>query len=156
MIADIEFRTVDTEKPMEWRTFLRIFWDIPLSQNRYFTPRSDEFVDQWMESARETETERNTFSGVALHDGTIVGIHLIRTYEEYERLGAHIAGLWVHPDYRRRGIAGRLKELGEAWAHEVGAEFLNTNVQVGNEEMLRINEVRGFVPFRISMRKDLR
>jgi|SRR5271157_5666586 len=108
-----------------------------------------------MQSARAEETDLNTFSGIALHRYAIVGVHILRAYEEYERLGAHITGLWVHEGYRGIGIARRLKDNGEAWARRVGEEFLNTNVQVENAEVLRINEKAGFTVFRLNMRKDL-
>jgi GNAT superfamily N-acetyltransferase len=32
-----------------------------------------------------------------------------------------VHGLWVHPDYRKQGIATRLKRLGEEWAEKMGA-----------------------------------
>ena len=142
--------------PDEHRAWFRLFWDIPIDLNRYFTRRSDEFVYDWMVSARAKETDLNTFSGIALYDQAIIGVLLLRIFEEYERLGAHIAGLWVHQDYRGVGVGRTLKENGEAWAREAGAEFLNTNVQVENARMRRINQEAGFTPFRLNMRKDLR
>jgi len=154
-IAEIEFRTVRVADVAEYRAYLRIFWDIPLGLNRYFTQRSDEFIDDWMRSARSRETDLNTFSGIALHQSAIVGVHILRIYEEYERRGAHIAGLWVRDGYRGLGIARTLKEDGEAWARRVGAAFLNTNVHVENTEMARFNEKAGFKVFRLNMRKDL-
>lgn len=84
-----------------------------------------------------------------------MGLHLLRFFEETEGPAAHIAGLWVHPDYRRIGIARRLKADGEAWARGVGARFLNTNVVPENAAMLRLNEAEGFRVFRFNMRKDL-
>jgi len=153
--ADVEFRTVRVGDDAEYRAYLRLFWDIPIGLNRYFTRRSDEFIEDWMRSARTNETDLNTFSAIALHRGAIVGLHILRIYEEYERRGAHIAGLWVSEGYRGIGIARRLKENGEAWARRVGAEFLNTNVNVEHSQMLRINEMAGFRPFRLNMRKDL-
>ena len=74
---------------------------------------------------------------------------------EYEGPAAHIAGLWVHPDYRRLGIARRLKSDGEDWARSVGARFLNTNLEAENEGMLRLDQEQGFRVFRLNMRKDL-
>lgn len=154
-ISEIEFRTVRVDDPAEHRAYLRLFWDIPLALDRYFKRRSDEFVEEWMESARAKETELDTFSGIALHRDEIVGVHILRVFEEYERLGVHIAGLWVREGYRGIGIARRLKEDGEVWARRLGAAFLNTNVQAGNERMLGINEKAGFAVYRLNMRKDL-
>ena len=154
-LETIEFRTVRREGDAEFLAYQRLFWDLPLSQNPYFERRTDEFVESWARSARERETPDNTFSGIALHGEKIVGLHLLRFYEEYEGPAAHIAGLWVHPDYRRIGIARRLKIDGEAWARSVGARFLNTNVMPENAAMLRLNQAEGFHVFRLNMRKDL-
>jgi GNAT superfamily N-acetyltransferase len=155
-ITEIEFRAVRADDPAEYRAYLRLFWDIPLGLDRYFTRRTDAFVEEWMQSARARETDSNTFSGIALHRKNTVGVHILRAFEEYERLGAHIAGLWVREECRGIGIARRLKQGGEAWARRVGAEFLNTNVQTENERMLRINERAGFTVVRLNMRKGLR
>lgn len=154
--AEIEFRAVRVADPAEHRAYLRLFWDIPLGLDRYFTRRTDEYLDDWMKSARARETDLNTHSGIALCRGEIVGVHVLRTSEEYERLGVHIAGLWVREEFRSIGIARRLKQDGESWARRVGAEFLNTNVHRTNEAMLRINEKAGFTVFRLNLRKDLR
>jgi GNAT superfamily N-acetyltransferase len=151
----IEFRTVRQEDDAEFLAYLRLFWDHPLGQNPYFKQRTDAFVERWARSARERETSDNTFSGIALHGEEIVGLHLLRLYDEYEGPAAHIAALWVHPDYRRIGIARRLKLKGEVWARIVGAKFLNTNVTPENDAMLRLNEDHGFRVFRLNMRKDL-
>jgi GNAT superfamily N-acetyltransferase len=66
-----------------------------------------------------------------LHLGAIVGVHILRIYEEYERRGAHVAGLWVSEGYRGIGIARRLKENGEAWGRRVGPSF-STQTSMSN------------------------
>jgi GNAT superfamily N-acetyltransferase len=154
-LSDIEFRTLDYSDDAETRAYLRLLWDIPLEQNAYFTRRSEAFLEEWMQSARTTEDTSNTYSGIALHRAEIVGVHVVRRYVEYEQVGAHIAGLWVHPSYRRQGIAGVLKENGEAWARSIGAVFLNTNVHAENERMLAMNVRAGFAVFRYNLRKRL-
>lgn len=154
-LGDIEFRTLDYANDAEMRAYLRLFWDLPLEHNEYFTRRSEAFLDDAIRKARETENPANTFSGIALHRGEIVGLHILHRYEEWEQVGAHIAGLWVHPDYLRLGIARTLKAQGENWARSVGATFINTNVHPGNRRMLEINERAGFSLFRYNLRKRL-
>jgi RimJ/RimL family protein N-acetyltransferase len=85
----------------------------------------------------------------------MVGLHILRRFEEWEQVGVHIAGLWVDEEYRGRGIARELKRRGEDWARSVGATFVNTNVQSQNERMLAINERAGFSVFRYNLRKRL-
>lgn len=154
-LRDIEFRTLDYSNDAEMRTYLRLFWDIPLQHNEYFTRRSDEFLTDYMETARRTETPENTFSGIALFGIEIVGLHIVRRFEEWEQIGAHIVALWVHPDYRGIGIARKFKTDGENWARSVGATFMNSNIHPGNRRMLAIAEQAGFSLFRFNMRKRL-
>jgi len=155
ILAEIEFRRLNYADEAEVRAYIRLFWEIPLEHNEYFVARSEEFLANWFRTACKTETPETTFSGIALHHGQIIGIHLLRRFEEFETVGAHIAGLWVHPDYRGQGIARTLKSQGEAWARSVGATFLNTNVHPQNARMLAINEEAGFSLFRLNLRKRL-
>ena len=154
-LDDISFRTLDYSSDLEVRNYLRLFWDIPLENNEYFTRRSESFVEDWVQSARSTEDASNTFPGIALHGPDIVGVHIARRFEEWEQVGVHIAGLWVHPAYRGLGIARVLKANGENWARSVGATFMNTNVQAENQRMLSVNEKAGFTLFRYNLRKRL-
>ena len=108
-----------------------------------------------MHSARENENAKNTFSGIALHGKEMVGVHIVRRFDEWEQVGVHIAGLWVDPSYRGLGIARVLKANGENWARSVGATFMNTNVQAENHRMLSINEQAGFTLYRYNLRKRL-
>jgi len=154
-LQDIEFRTLNYSSDVEMRTYLRLFWDILLVHNEYFTRRSEAFLTDYMETARRTETPANTFSGIALHHGKIAGLHIVRRFEEWEQIGAHIVALWVHPAYRKIGIARKLKTDGESWAKSVGATFMNTNIHAGNRRMLELSEQAGFSLFRLNMRKRL-
>jgi len=154
-LDEIEFRTLDYTNDAEIRAYLRLFWDLPLEHNEYFTLRSETFLDDAVRSARATERPTTTFSGIALHASQVVGLHLLHRFEEYEQIGVHIAGLWVHPDYRGIGIARTLKASGETWARSIGATFMNTNVHAQNDRMRAINEQAGYSLFRYNMRKRL-
>lgn len=153
--GEIEFRTLDFGNTEETWTYFRTFWNLPLKFNEYFTPRSDSFVNEWIESARKPEEQAVTFLGIALHGQTMRGLHILRRFEEYEQIGVHIAGLWVHPEYRGMGIARAMKKRGEEWARAVGATFINTNIQRENQRMLSIAEAAGFSLFRYNFRKRL-
>ena len=155
MLTEIEFRTLDYSDDEEMRHYLRLFWDIPLEHNEYFSRRTDDFIESWMKTARESENPANTYCGIALHSGEIVGLHVARRFEEYEQVGVHLAGLWVHVRYRGLKIARTLKLHGEEWARSIGATFMNTNVHPGNQRMLAINEQEGYSLFRFNLRKSL-
>jgi GNAT superfamily N-acetyltransferase len=60
MLDDIELRTVRRDDPVEFRAYARRFWDIQLGIDPTFTRRTDEFLDQWIDSVRLRETDRNT------------------------------------------------------------------------------------------------
>lgn len=154
-LDDIEFRTLQRDDPVEYRAYARIFWDIQVGIDPYFRRRTDEFIDSWLESVRDRETDRNAHSGIALHDDRIVGIYVVRAHDAYGLLGAHVAGLWIHEDYRRMGITRRLREDAEAWARGIGAAFMEANVHVDNTRMLEISKEAGYRVFRINIRKDL-
>ena len=154
-LQEIEFRTLNYSDDTEMRTYLRLFWEVPLEHSEYFTRRSEEFLAEYMATARKTETPDNTYSGIALHRGEIVGLHIVRRFEEYEQIGVHIVALWVRRDYRGLGIARKFKIEGETWARTVGATFMNSNIHAGNARMLELAEQAGFSLFRFNMRKRL-
>lgn len=151
----IEYRTLNYADTEEMRRYLTLFYGIPAMLDEFYHPKSAEFIEASIVTARQQENPTNTFPGIAVEHGLIVGLHILRRFEEAALVGAHIAGLWV--DERRRGIgvARTLKKHGEVWARSIGADFLNTNVHVANTRMLEINERCGFEPYRINLRKRL-
>jgi ribosomal protein S18 acetylase RimI-like enzyme len=167
----IEFRTLDYKDVAEVRAYLEVLYAISAEGDEFHFDRSPEFIDRAVIKARREEDESNTFAGIALdraapradetplrgrlHAKEIVGLHILRRFEEGPSIGAHIGGLWVAERYRRRGVARRLKAMGESWARAIGAAFLNTNVLVNNERMLELNHELGFVDYRINLRKRL-
>ena len=155
-----DFRTLNYRDVAEVRAFLVLLYAISAEGDAYHFDRSDEFIDRAVIKARREEDESNTFAGVALTrrgrgQQEIVGLHILRRFEEGPLVGAHVAGLWVAEDCRRQGVARRLKVMGEAWARGIGASFMNTNVLVDNNRMLAFNRSLGYVDYRINLRKRL-
>jgi ribosomal protein S18 acetylase RimI-like enzyme len=167
----IEFRTLDYKDVAEVRAYLELLYAISAEGDEFHFDRSAEFIDRAVIKARREEDESNTFAGIALDRAPtmaastllrgrvrgkeIVGLHVLRRFEEGPSIGAHIGGLWVAERCRHQGVARRLKTMGESWARGIGAAFLNTNVLVNNERMLRLNRELGFVDYRINLRKRL-
>ena len=83
----------------------------------------------------------------ALEDGAAVGYCIVHSL--YEQ--ADLYSVAVHPDHRRRGIAGALLDRGFAWAKQAGAERVFLEVRAGNGEARSLYEQMGFVP--IALRK---
>jgi GNAT superfamily N-acetyltransferase len=162
--VSLEFRTLDYRDVAEVRAYLELLFAISAVGDEFHFDKSPEFIDRAVIKARREEDESNTFAGMALervpglaHDRKrgIVGLHILRRFEEGPLIGAHIAGLWVAEHRRRQGVARRLKAMGESWARTIGASFLNSNVLVHNEPMLKLNRGLGFVDYRINLRKRL-
>jgi GNAT superfamily N-acetyltransferase len=162
--VNLEFRTLDYRDVAEVRAYLELLFAISAEGDEYHFDKSPEFIDRAVIKVRREEDESNTFAGIVLERGpglgqdrkrAIVGLHILRRFEEGPLIGAHIAGLWVAEHRRRQGVARRLKAMGESWARSIGAAFLNSNVLVHNERMLKLNRELGFVDYRINLRKRL-
>jgi GNAT superfamily N-acetyltransferase len=154
-----EFRTLNYRDVGEVRAYLSLLFDISAEGDEFHFDKSAEFIDRAVIKVRREEDESNTFAGMALerrgHRPEIIGLHVVRRFEEGPLIGAHIGGLWVAERCRRQGVARRLKAMGESWARSIGAAFLNTNVLVGNPGMLALNRELGFVDYRVNLRKRL-
>lgn len=153
----LEFRTLNYRDVAEVRSYLERLYAISAEGDEFHFDRSEMLIDRAVIKVRREEDESNTFAGLAMErsSANIVALHIVRRFEEGPRLGAHIGGLWVAERWRRRGVARRLKSMGESWARGIGASFLNTNVLIGNEPMLAFNRTLGFEPYRINLRKRL-
>ena len=151
----IEYRTLNYADTEEMRRYLTLFYEIPAMLDEFYSPKPAEYIEASIVTARERENPTNTFPGVAVEHGKVIGLHILRRFEEAGLVGAHIAGLWVDERRRGVGVARTLKEQGEAWARSIRADFLNTNIHVANARMLEINERCGFEPYRINLRKRL-
>lgn len=156
---NIEYRTLNYRDAAEVRAYLELLYAISAELDAYHFEKSPELIDRAVVKVRREENETNTFAGIALDRSVrpreIVGLHVVRRTEEGPVVGAHIGGLWVAERCRRRGIARRLKAMGESWARGIGAAFVSTNVLVNNEPMLAFNRQLGFADYRVQLRKRL-
>lgn len=62
-----------------------------------------------------------------------------------KRVG-NIAGLMVHPDYRRRGIASRLLAAVHAWLRAQGVAYVTLYTSVNNQAALSFYQRHGMRP----------
>jgi len=155
-VSEVKIRQLNYSDPKEAYEFYKLFWAVPVELgDEYITEKSQDFIEQWVDNAIASENDTNTFSGIVLLRGQIIGVHVLRRFDEFEETGVHIASLWVEKHYRGKGIGKELKNRGEVWAHSIGATFINTNVLPGNNRMLNINKSYGFSTYKINMRKRL-
>src|SRR4051812_24946544 len=86
----------------------------------------------WPESGEDDlEQEPPMFGLVAEEDGRLVGFAeaSVRNYAEGAPGGpsAYLEGIWVEPEFRRRGIAGALLAGVEGWARRRGFAWLGSD-----------------------------
>lgn len=148
-------RLLDYKNIRELRSFVTLLHEIGAEADPYYFAKDAELIDRALIKARREENPSNTFAGLAIANGNIVALHVLRRFEEGPLVGAQVAGLWVSPRYRRQGVARVLKAMGEAWARSIGAHFLNSNVLSQNAPMLALNRDLGFENYRINLRKRL-
>jgi GNAT superfamily N-acetyltransferase len=154
--AALVFRLLNYKDISEVRSFITLLYAISAeAADPFHFTKSPQFIDRCVVKARREEKPENTFSGVALEGKEMVGVHVLRRFDEGQLVGAQVAGLWVAERCRRRGVARRLKAMGEAWARSIGADFLNSNVLVRNDPMLELNRKLGFESYRVNLRKRL-
>jgi len=95
-------------------------------------------IEQWL--VEEATLPAGSFA--ALADGEVVGYAGLLHWPD-EPKAEH--GLTVvRRDWRRRGVATRLKRHQIAWAAANGIQELVTYTQTGNEDMQRVNERLGY------------
>ena len=88
-------------------------------------------------------------------EGRILGLHWLQYHPDNEARTGEILSLWVHPDYRGKGIAKKMKKIGEQWLREMGAQKIRTKVHIENGRMLTINKKLGYAVAVIGMEKHL-
>ena len=115
---------------------------------------SEEAVEQTFQVLKESSRNPNTHVITAKDEAILIGFHWISLDSEDKSL-ARIESLWVADQYRRQGIARRLKQLGEVWMKEQGAKQVKTAVFYVNKKMIEFNLREGFIPGQLEMTKEL-
>jgi len=92
----IEYRTLNYKDTAEVREYLRLLYAISAEGDAYHFDKPPEFIDRCVIKARREENPSNTFAGLALQGRDIVGLHLVRRFEEGPCVGAHIGAFgWL-------------------------------------------------------------
>jgi len=78
----IEYRTLNYADTEEMRRYLTLFYGIPAMLDEFYFPKSAEFIEASIVTARQQETPTNTFSGIAIEQGKVIGLHILRRFEE--------------------------------------------------------------------------
>lgn len=106
------------------------------------TNRMDSFED-WLAKDMQGESDRPEATFVALVDGEVAAYAKL-SLSSYDSKVAHHDMTGVRRAFRGRGIAGALKRAEIAWAKQAGYERLETNNELRNEPIRRLNERHGY------------
>ncbi len=155
--SELHFREIDPNEGDEVSTFI-LFHEYSFrdSSNAYVPDSLEErarlgrLLSEWLKNGEEKYHCLGVFSG-----GSMIANHYLVRKQIDGQSACHIHGLWVHPDFRKRGIARRLKEMGEDWARKKECRFMDTNVRVENLPMIGLNESVGYEIARLNFRKNL-
>ena len=94
----------------------------------------------------------NSFFEIAFLNEDPVAFHAL---QKRGSKSANIATLWVHPSYRKQGLAKNLKRRGIEWARKEKLECITTSVHTTNERMVEINQDAGFEVLSVNMKLKL-
>jgi len=115
------------------------YGDVPGEEGNPMDP-----FEAWLSKDMQGESDRPDATFVALVDGEVVAYAKLSLSNSDSKAAFHdMTG--VRRAYRGRGIAGALKRAEIAWAKEAGYETLQTNNEVRNEPIRRLNERHGYV-----------
>ena len=104
--------------------------------------RMDSF-ETWLSKDMRGESDRPDATFIALAEGAVAGYAKLSLSSSDSTSAQHdMTG--VKRAFRGRGIAGALKRAEIAWAKQAGYEALETDNEVRNEPIRRLNEQHGY------------
>lgn len=153
--SNISFRRVNISDESELKTIADIDITIPALHDPEF-PVNDKTKAERLQFLKE-KFDDNDFFDICLNSrNQIIGFHVVKkTMHFNNRPVGRIDTLWVHPDFRNKGIARQLKLRAESWGKSLGLDHLYTWVQAGNHKMLTLNQTMGYETVNFKMVKKL-
>lgn len=100
--------------------------------------------ENWLSKDMRGASDRPEATFIALADGEVAGYAKLSLSSSDAKV-AHHDMTGVRRSFRGRGIAGALKRAEIAWAKQAGYERLETNNELRNEPIRRLNERHGYV-----------
>jgi ribosomal protein S18 acetylase RimI-like enzyme len=155
---EIEYRHINKQSFEEVKYFLLTHeYSWRDSDPKNYKPKDEEKrVKSTKKFMEDLEKPGERYGALGAFVGTeLVGSHFLDRYNIDGKPACHIHGLWIDSEYRGKGIAHALKELGEKWAKSLGCVFMDSNVRVDNKGMIALNEKMGYTVARYNFRKNL-
>ena len=150
---NLKFTKLDLGKEQDVEFVARIHCEAPGEwvADHSFT---EESVKQTIERLKNIEKVHQAFL-TRNADNKIVGFHWVQLESRPETTVGHVLSLWVHPDYRKKGVATRLKTQAESWMRSKGVSEVRTQVYLENQKMMALNNKLGFETVMVGMSKKL-
>lgn len=103
-----------------------------------------------------SEWKKNPDSMIVLEDkGLIVGYIWVVIRKGILGKFGKIEHTFIHENYRRRGLATRLKKSAEKYLTGKGIKRVVSTVSLSNKPMIKLNENLGYVKKRVIMEKKI-
>ena len=117
--------------------------DSPSAFGSSYAAEVDQPDDHWTWRAELGAAGERSVTFFAIVDGSVVG--LIAAYRpDGAGPSVELVSMWVSPAQRRAGIAAKLVDAVERWAHDTGATTVELWVTRGNDAAVRLYEAAGF------------
>lgn len=150
---ELKFDTLDIRNDQDVTEVARIHCEAPAEWVAGHSYSADA-VNRTVENLRSAE--RSSYVMLARNqEDEIVGMHWVQLEVRPEASFGNVFSLWVHPQYRQKGVATHLKELAELWLRRNGASEIRTNVYVKNRKMMTLNKKLGYKVVLVGMSKHL-
>lgn len=149
----MNIRTVnESDGPLLDDLHVRMYADSPEAFSETLQAARAMSADQWVARAREYSNPARAMAWVAMDGERAVGF-MAGFAGQWRNEAMHwgvgnvvtLARAWVDPAWRRHGVGRSLSEAVSAWAHEMGAETLETQVTENNVSAAQFYDALGFV-----------
>lgn len=147
------FRPANKEDLSEMRFIADADSRIPLDYDPSYQ-FSESSIDSRLDYYKQLASD--DFFEVVTTNGSLIAFHIVKKIPYPPNfLVGNIISLWVHPDFRSKGLASELKNRAEKWAKKNGMIFMQTNVHKNNSRMLKMNQSNGYETEYFHLRKRL-
>lgn len=148
-------RRANLKDDSELRAIAEVDVTIPAIYDADFVV-NEEAVSKQAARLKEMFKEEDFFNIAINGEGKIIGYHAVKKQPYMNDLFAgNIYTLWVHPDFRNRGLAWSFKKSAEAWAKEQKLDHIFTWVHANNKGMIELNKNLGYEVVNYKMKKKI-
>jgi L-amino acid N-acyltransferase YncA len=131
------------------RNIVKIDNGIPSEFDSSWKPNDDDHAKRLKLYQEFPETD---FFKAVICKNEIIGFYCIRATQIGSANIGMATTIWIHPSYRKDGIARQLFEMGIDWAKSKNIEFLQSSVHSNNERSMELHLKSGFETYAVTLR----